>query len=73
MEILNSPDGNEWVVSYHAKQRIKLYEIKQDVITDVFTNGIVTKLSPDVVKMSTKRIEMVLDTNKNRIITFYIR
>lgn len=75
LRTIGTPDGITWEFTRHAQERMKLYKIKDEDAINLLYNGDSTQTlsCKSVYKIFTKRHEMVVDVEKNKIITIYIR
>jgi len=72
---IRTPDGKRWYFSYHAKQRLRFYDISFDEAVELLMTGGVeyAHTGAHVYKVYNKRIEMVINNELGRIITIYKR
>lgn len=72
---IETPDGQRWYFTYHAKQRMMLYRLSYDEAKELLFHGSAeyAYTDPNVYKVYNKRVEMVVNVKLNKIITIYIR
>ena len=72
---IETPDGDRWYLTYHAKQRMKLYGLSFEEVKELLHTGGAeyAYTDPNMHKVYNKRLEIVVNVKLNKIITIYIR